>query len=206
MKALLLFEGTDGSGKTTLINSLISHLNNGENSCQIICKDDIEPAKEITQIYQKRQVDELTEIYLRIAREFAKIEAIDYTKDFVIVDRAIVSLVSTIQIYNFATNEFKQAIEQIVNGYSNFYTIFCIPPFEVARKRIEKRVITEGKSLSKKELKGFEYNRKIYEMLESLAQDASITGKEILGVDTHLNTEDECLNLVVDFLKERRFL
>lgn len=202
MPKLILFEGTDGSGKTTLINNFKDYLNKRNKTCQIIDKSTIATAKSITSVYNNAELHKLTEIYLRVAREFAKINAIDETCDYVIIDRALISLISTINIYDFKTEEFDSVISKLIENYGFYSTVFCCPPFEIARKRIEERALKTKKPLSKKEQKGFEYNKKIYENLVSLSQNKRITGNKVLIIDSHLNNEQQCLNLVTEFFQE----
>jgi thymidylate kinase len=202
MSKLILFEGTDGSGKTTLINNFKNYLTEKNRSCQIIDKSSDATAKSITLVYNKAELNNLTEIYLRIAREFSKITAIDKSCDYIIIDRAIISLISTINIYGFKTAEFDNAISQLIKSYGNFSTVFCCPPYEIARKRIEERSIMTNVPLSKKEQKGFEYNKEIYDNLVSLSQNEKITGYQTLVINSHLNNEEQCLNQLIEFFKE----
>ncbi|WP_299676242.1 hypothetical protein [uncultured Dokdonia sp.] len=202
MPNLILFEGTDGSGKTTLINNFKNFLEKKKKTCQIIDKLSIDTAKSITSVYNKAELHKLTEIYLRVAREFSKINAIDNSYDYIIIDRAIISLISTINIYGFKTEEFDAVINKIIEHYDIYSTVFCCPPFEIARKRIEERALTTKTPLSKKEQKGFEYNKMIYDNLVSLSQNKKITGNQVLIIDSHENNEEQCLKLVTEFYKE----
>ncbi len=201
MNKIFFFEGTDGSGKTTIIDGLYKYLSKNNLSYQLISKETIPTARKITYIYKYTETNVEVEIFLRIAREFAKAYDIDKTKDYVFVYRAILSLATTINSYNHNWEDFKYSFDLIKNYYVDYITIFCQTPFEIARERISKRALSGRYKLSKKEAKGYEYNHKIYKILYTLKQNNYLVGNDLIIVDTHKYNPSEVVDYLINKIK-----
>jgi len=200
MPKLILFEGTDGSGKSTLIEKFRDYLTSRNLSSQIISKEKVALAGSITRIYKYSDVPNEVEIFLRIAREFSKADAIDKTKDFALVDRAILSLATTITNFGHKWELYRNIIDLIKAKYGEFTTVFCYSPFNIARQRITVRAEQEGYVLSKKEAKGLEYNLRIFNILQQLSDNKYLTGMSNIKVDTDQFDEEQALSILIEHI------
>jgi len=202
MTRIVFFEGTDGSGKSSLINKLANHLKANNLTCQIVSKESVQGAVMLTNLYKYSDVSPITEVSIRISREFMKADAIEADVDYALVDRSILSLATTIASYDLDWQDYRVVFDDLKTRYGAFTTVFCHTPYEVARERVSARVINEGVKLSRKEAKGFDYNLMIYNHLVQLKMLPELVGQSIISVNTHTLNQEEAGDFLINSVFE----
>ncbi len=200
MPHILIFEGTDGSGKSTTIHNFVQRLETHGKTYQLITKDNDPLTRQITEVYFKKPIADEVEICLRLARELVKTELIDRSVDVVVIDRGLISIVSSIIIFGLSLETFAPIASVVVAKYGEFNTIFCCPPYHIARKRVKDKVLDTGGLMSKNESRGDEYNMRLYQVMLGLIIEPLFIGKGLLRVDTHKMDEDTCADAVYSYI------
>lgn len=191
---ILLFEGYDGSGKTTLIENFEKFLVGRKMSSLLVSRDFNKQINAITEIIKDKesQINSSTEIHLRYAREIERVEVIKQNLakfDFIILDRSVVSATSWIQFYNQDKNKYTDTISEIVTTIGECHLIYCYLPFEDTWNRVNSR---QDKALSKKEEQGKETNLKLFEALRQTFLDFNFPTVNKIEIETN-QTRDKCL-------------
>jgi thymidylate kinase len=171
MSKILLFEGYDGSGKTTLIKNFKDFLTTNSLSFTEIDREFSSGVSNLTSCIRDKDATLApnAEVLLRIAREFERLEAVKtkYNKfDYIILDRCILSAISWIKYYNLDYTPFQNIVNFFLENLGNSYLIYCSVPFEISWMRINQRG-----QLSKKEQKGKEENILMFNALYSTFTD-----------------------------------
>ncbi len=200
---ILIFEGYDGSGKTTLIKNLELFLIQKGKKCILIGRDYDKGIKNITNIIQDKEspIGPITEILLRLARENQRVETLKQVADqydYILLDRGIISAVSWIYYYSQVIDKFRNIIKDIVSSIGNCYIIYCYLPFEETWKRINNRV---DQALSKKEQKGKDENKKMFDALHQTFIDFNYKTIERVEIKTDKSRED-CLVELLSLLQK----
>jgi len=162
---VLLFEGYDGSGKTTLIQNFQKYIAEKGHSSLIIGRDFNKVIKNITFAIKDKETEitPRTEILLRFAREYERIKILrdNISKyNYLILDRSIISTISWIYYYNCSFEDFRCLATSISEEIGICKLIYCHLPFQTSWNRI-----TSRGSLSKKELMGEKVNKMMYDAL-----------------------------------------
>ncbi|MBU4350990.1 AAA family ATPase [Candidatus Parcubacteria bacterium] len=159
---IILFEGYDGAGKTTLISLFKRHLSSKGLSSLVIDNTGNRVTANIDFAIRDGvlEIAPATEILLRLARECERIKTLktEITKyNYIILDRGIVSLISWIHYYNLPYEKYKLHIEEIIEEMSPCYLVDCYLNYDESWNR----VLSRG-NLSKKESRGKEINNRAF--------------------------------------------
>lgn len=196
---VLIFEGTDASGKTTLIEEFAKHLAENKITHKIITRKDNENTHGISKIIQAPEIEPISEVLLRCGREYIRYqELLDNNIRYFLLDRALLSIVSMIRIYQLDCKLFSNILYDLKSRLKSYGTVLCNPPFEAARKRMTERQIKSGLHLSKKEARGKDFNLEIYSILSQEFRKGDFTGHR-LELDTHKLSIKDCVEKIIAF-------
>ncbi len=199
---VLLFEGPDGSGKTTLIENFQNHLMKRGRTILLVGRDFNETIDSITKIITNKNIelDSNTEILLRLARENERIKIVAQNipnYEYLILDRSIISAVSWINFHNQDSNKYRNLVLDLTKKLGKCEVIYCQLPFEESWKRTTNR---PEKELSKKEAKGKEFNRKIFEVLRTIFIEFNY--ENILKYEiSAMQSKEDCLSNLLNILE-----
>lgn len=195
---VILFEGYDGSGKTTLIKNFEKFLIENGKTCLLVGRDYNNPIKSITKIIQDKdsEICPVTEILLRLARENERTKVLNqelHKYDYVILDRSIVSATSWINFYSKPFDKFTNIITELVDSIGSCYLVYCYLSFEDTWTRVNSR---QDKTLSKKEEKGKEANQKMFEALRKTFIEFQFGKVNKIEITTDKSREDCLIELL----------
>lgn len=197
---ILLFEGYDGSGKTTLIENFCNYLKNNNKSVLLISRDYNTPINTITSIIKDKEskINPTSEVLLRLARERERIHILEQEKenyDFIIFDRSIISATSWVKHYNLNAEIFDPIKHDLFSVIGECYLVYCYLPFDNTWERINSR----EKELSKKEQMGKEANQKMYSSLRDTFLDFELPNVQKTEINS-LDSRDMCLSNLITSL------
>ncbi len=196
---VIIFEGTDGSGKSTLIKGLSSYFRKNNITFFVITKELNILTKKISTLIQDSNLNCISEIFLRLAREFIKIEKIVKDEyDYYLLDRGILSIITMIKVNNLKISLFEHALKDLNAKLKNNGTVLCHPSFEISRNRTINRQKECGKELTKKELKGYDYNKKIYTIFSEEFSSSEFINNKLL-LDTNTLSVEESIEKIIEF-------
>ncbi len=192
---ILLFEGYDGSGKTTLIENFEKFLKEKGKTCLLVGRDYNRPINTITEIIKDKEseINPTSEILLRLARETERVKILNQNLDnydYIILDRSVVSATSWVKFYNQTADKYTDIVSEIVNAIGSCHLVYCFLPFEDTWERVNSR---PDKPLSKKEEKGKETNAKMFEALRQTFLDFNFPTVNKIEIKTH-QTREECIS------------
>ena len=192
MTKVLLFEGYDGSGKTTLISNFKQHLVIEGSTFYEVDRQANKVIALLTSLIRDKDIlpTDRSEILLRFAREFERLEvakAQSIKHDFIILDRSILSAMSWISYYKNDYNLFRPLIETLIADLDGAVLVYCYTTFELSWSRVSNRG-----ELSKKELKGQDINRAMYDNLRQNYLDFDYNSIKKIEINA-ANTQRECL-------------
>lgn len=195
-RKILLFEGYDGSGKTTLIENFEKFLREKGLTCLLVGRDYNSPINTITEIIKDKEseINPTSEILLRLARETERVKILNQelaNYNYIILDRSIVSAISWVKFYEQTFNKYSEIVSEIVNLIGNCHLVYCYLPFEDTWTRVNSR--TAEKPLSKKEEKGKETNKKMFNALRETFLNFNFETINKIEISTH-RTREECIN------------
>lgn len=168
---VVLFEGFDGAGKTTLIEDLAAHLEKQGVSVLVIGEEVSKSIANITSAMKYPDIDVTSsaEILLRLAREVERTKLLNENRaryDFILIDRGLPSLLSWIAYYNESPAKYEGLVADLREGLGPCYFVYCRLDFDSSWTRILAR--GHVRPLSRREAKGREVNRSFW----SIQQEA----------------------------------
>ena len=189
---IILFEGYDGAGKTTLISLFKRHLSSKDLSSLVIDNTGNRVTANIDFAIRDGvlEIAPATEILLRLAREYERMEILRENKakyDYIVFDRGILSLISWIRYHNQPYAKYKAFVEDILREMAPCYLIDCYLDFNESWSR----VLSRG-SLTKKESSGRKINNKIFSAQRETFSNFSWPGIIKYKINTK-NTKEGCL-------------
>lgn len=198
---ILLFEGYDGSGKTTLIENFEKFLKENGKTCLLVGRDYNRPINSITEIIKDKESDinPTSEILLRLARETERVKILNQhltNYDYIILDRSVVSATSWVKFYEQTPDKYSEIVSEIVKLIGACHLVYCYLPFEETWTRVNSR--TDEKPLSRKEEKGKETNAKMFEALRQTFLDFNFPTVTKIEIKTHQTREDCISNLLTE--------
>jgi thymidylate kinase len=140
---VVLIEGFSGSGKTTLAESLAAYLVAQDFAVLVLGEEASKSVKNITAILRDPNIEitPATEILLRLAREFERMDLLDESRDrynFIIIDGDLQSLLSRIA-YSGAVAKYEALVAELRNKLSAYYLVNCRLDFDRCWARILER-------------------------------------------------------------------
>lgn len=184
MSIAIAFEGCDGSGKTTLIG-LVSELLKAEGvAVEVVGKSDIPETALITKLIQSPDLayGASAEATLKIARELQRLD-IAANSTLTLLDRGLVSITSVLRASEIDVTPYAPLLEKCFAAVDLYATVLCDTPFDAAWARMQERVAATGAALSKKELRGPEFNRQVYQAMYDSCETGAFSGP-VHRVDT----------------------
>lgn len=184
MNLVVAFEGSDGSGKTTLIELTARTLREQGLDVAVIGKSDSDETKPITGLIQSPQLSyhPAAEAMLKIAREWQRF-SVAARSPVTLLDRGLVSITSVLSAQAFDLTPYAPMLAACQESVGTYATVLCDAPFDLAWQRMHDRARETGAALSKKELKGAEFNRRIHGAILDACEHGRFTG-EVCRVDT----------------------
>lgn len=200
-KTIVVIEGYDGSGKTTLARGLQGYFNDRGMSCLTVGRTLSSSSKQVdalTRIILDSDggIDRLTvcgDMYVRLARTYERVELVRQAdSDVVLLDRYIPydmsrlpSVVLKENVHLFEAASATLPVDLVVHLTGRFETLWS-------------RVLSRPETMSAKERLGEEANRAGFLRLESVFRDYSFVGPTYaVNCEDHV---DEVLNSVVSIL------
>lgn len=219
MALVLAVEGGDGTGKTTLANSLKEICGYQGYRCQVIGKtiaNSNQAVANITQLIREgkdtnsnSRLTPEADIYLRIAREYERVSlAQSSDADIVLFDRFVVSTMSWAYMADLHQRGIKQILINLATQVELKATIFCSCPFELAWERVMERARLDVQALSPKEKRGHEYNRNLFRYLKQEFDLGEITEErlELDTTDALVKNKSRLANFVLPMLERLQAL
>lgn len=140
MSKLLIFEGIDGSGKTTLINNYNNFLCKEGYKTSIISKDLNIITQKLIYPFVGIKITPEAEICARLAIEFEKLFEINKKDaDYYLCDRSILTIISIIHLLEIDYLIFKEIINSLYNKLEPCGLVFTSLPFIKAQERVLSR-------------------------------------------------------------------
>lgn len=203
-KKILLFEGIDGSGKTSLLREVSFGLGKKGVSNKIISRNITPAATLISQGFIGLNIPPETEVFLRIAREYINAGEITKSKeDVFLLDRSLITIQAISKIHGLDEKVYSNILANIYK--SEIFTtgvVFCTLPFQIAKQRVYERLITientELKSIE--EMQEHECDNNVYNALHDAYEKSDFPNKlEINTFDFNLK---ECTKMVLKFIEK----
>lgn len=198
-KRFVVFEGYDGSGKSTLIKAVRSSLH--EKSTCVVGRKSEPELIDISKIIEREDLrtDPNVEMLLRISLEVERQKIITksiLSHDVVMCDRGVISLVSWFDYLGVPKGPYKPLLKQLNAYYQNALTVVCRANFETCWQRSSSR-----SEQSRKDRLGMDVNRRYFSLYESNIQSHANSGSKVLFVDTVDMDITQSTALVVESLK-----
>lgn len=191
----ILFEGSDGVGKTTLLNNFQEYLAFKHISQFVIRGSGNRSTTKINFVI-KDEATKLgpdTEILLRLAREHERMKLLQENQaeyEYMLIDRGIVSLLSWITYYGLEYSKYEALTDELLMALGPCDVVFCHLSFEDSWKRVTAR--GGMRPLDRRELSGREINARIYSAQWSTFSTFSRSGFATHTIDMAGSAED-CL-------------
>jgi thymidylate kinase len=187
MKLVLAIEGTDGSGKSSLVECLRQLCARHELPFTQVgrrcCPDSPAVVKLTHLLYEEsRQLTPSAEIFLRLAREYQRAHlAAAVPEGLVVLDRFVLSVLSLARIHELNTDLLQGSLNDIVGVAGLYATIFVQCPFEIACSRVRER---RPRAPNRKE-RAEKVLRRISEFMHEDFQSGILTGRQWLVDNSH---------------------
>lgn len=181
-KRLVIVEGYDGSGKSSLIEAVCTGLA-GKN-IRVVGRKAEPELLGISSVLENERMRPQSdvEVLLRIALETERKYVVDRSirnHDLVFCDRGIISLLSWFDYLRVAREPYEPLLQGLMNYYRDCLTIVCRADFDTCWTRIDAR-----SSKSWKEQQGMDVNRRYFTMYEDSVRRYSAAGTDLVFVDT----------------------
>lgn len=191
---VLIFEGYDGSGKSTLIAELLVALHG--KTVRVIGRKTEEQLIAISRIIEDpdHSLSNEAEMLLRVALELERLIIVSECRsrfDYVIMDRGPISVKAWARYYDLKFAEYKSLFETIERRLVGATVFLCHCDFEQCWSRIG------GKEApSKKELLGKETNRVWFERYAQVCNESHGKGYKIVDVATECDISHSLSTIV----------
>jgi thymidylate kinase len=158
---VVLLEGYDGAGKSTLISSIKA--SGLYRSARMIGRKNEPLLSDISLLIERDhpRFEPRTEILLRYALEFERLQLIAKAAnecDLVLVDRSVLSVAAWPHHYNVLSPDYDGLTRGLIRCLAGSTLILCHAPFDLCWERIDSRP-----DKSRKELMGRDENRRYHE-------------------------------------------
>jgi thymidylate kinase len=205
VKPLVVFEGYDGSGKTSLIEALRAH------TCvasRVVGRKAEPELAVIAGILEREDMRPTAdgEMLLRIAVEVERARIIARSaerRELVICDRGIVSMLSWFDYLDVTRKPYETLIRELLRHYESAVTVVCQADFDTCWRRSSSRPDCE---LSRKDRLGMEMNRRYFAQYEANLRRFAETAGDVVFVDTANSDIVESTRVMVDALQARGLL
>lgn len=203
-KKILLFEGIDGSGKTSLLREVSLSLGQKGVSNKVISRDVTPAATLISQEFIGFDIPPETEVCLRIAREYINNEEIKKSEeDVFLLDRSLITIRAISKIHGLEECRYSPLLAKLYKGGAfTVGVIFCTLPFQVAKERVFERLKTAEPSELKsiEEMEDHECDSNVYIALHNAYYASNFSNK--LEVNTFDFSLEECTEQVLNFIEK----
>src|SRR5690606_26656131 len=168
---LIIVEGYDGSGKSSLVDGLRRSLGPQTDVRSIGRKDEprLKPISELIED-EHSQLERDTEMLLRIALETQRQHLVRralQVSGVVILDRGMLSLRAWLDYYDIPHGAFEELLNKLQNSVFDANYVFCQADFETCWSRVE----NAERRGSKKERLGKDRNRTFYDQYNAVVSD-----------------------------------
>ncbi|MBF6171109.1 dTMP kinase [Nocardia blacklockiae] len=200
-RKFVTFEGYDGSGKSTLIETVRTRLS--EKDIRVVGRKAEPELLGISRVVEREdlrphpEVELLLRISLEAERKYV-IEQALLDHDMVICDRAVISLLSWFGYLQVEREQFEPLLQKLVDYHRNSVTIVCNADFDTCWSRIG-----DKSSKSWKERQGVDANRRYFGMYEESIRLYKDAEADLVFVDTAGLSVDESAAQIVDALVSR---
>ncbi|THV41485.1 dTMP kinase [Glycomyces buryatensis] len=203
MSMVIAFEGSDGSGKTTLIELTAAILRAKGVEQQVVGKSDGAETRLITQLIQSPDLSytTATEALLKLAREHQRFAYADRSP-VTLLDRGLVSIASVLNAQNIDLEPYRSQFNACLAEVEDYATVYCDISFDRSWERMTRRARETGAPLSKKELRGPEFNRDVHRSIERLCVESTISGP-VYRVDTWSKSPEDSASEVATWICQR---
>ncbi|UFS58713.1 AAA family ATPase [Subtercola endophyticus] len=193
-RKFVVFEGYDGSGKSTLINALVSSEATG--SVRVVGRKKESELVEIAKVLERDDLrpDPRAEMLLRIAVEVERLNIISrslLTHDVVVCDRGPISMIAWFRYLEVPSKAYEGLLEELWSFYRDSVTVVCRADFATCWQRSSGRL-----GQSRKDRLGEDANRRFFDQYQETvtSSGASIALIDIDTVNADVSTSlDEVL-------------
>lgn len=203
-KKIIIFEGIDGSGKSTLINQTSNLLADNQISHSIISREITPASTLISNGFVGLDLPPSSEICLRIAREFINETLIrNQDKNVFLIDRSLLTISAILKVHGLEENSFSTLLKELYKEFSSIGLIFCNLPFESAKNRVYQRLIKEQQNNLKsiQELESHECDYQMYLALNYHFNQSSFFSKK-LEIDTSVLNIQDSAQKIMNFISD----
>lgn len=178
---LVIFEGYDGAGKSSLIRTVCDSLT--VQPIRIVGRKTEPNLIPISSAIENEsgQLRPDAEILLRFALETARQEIVRQAASsgsLIMLDRATPSLLAWIDYYGLQWSQYEALARMQLDFYRNALLVICLADFETCWSRIESKEIH-----SKKERLGREINRRYYDLYMANLNRYAVEFQQVVSVD-----------------------
>lgn len=201
MTEFVVFEGPDGSGKTTLINAVRTRLT--DHHLNLVGRKAEPELAAIATILERedQRPTPISEILLRFAIEFERLsiaEKLRQKSDLVIFDRGAASMIAWMDYLGVAQVGFESVIDELLDHHKDSLTIVTSASFETCWARASSRLLK-----SRKDGLGEDVNRRYYaQYLDNLSR-ITPGNPNVLRLDTENDSVEESCDSIIRFLTSR---
>lgn len=204
-KNFVVFEGYDGSGKSSLIDAVRA---TSERKVRVIGRKAEPELVDIARILEREDVrpSPHVEMLLRIAVEAEREDIVArslLSEDLVICDRGIVSLVSWFDYLGVSREPYNAALETLLDQHRRAVTIVCTADFDTCWERSSSRPASKQ---SRKDRLGKDVNRRYFAQYEANVRRYADSGSDMVFVDTENCDITESASTVLRALGARGLL
>ncbi|WP_280456177.1 AAA family ATPase [Nocardia brasiliensis] len=204
-KSFVVFEGYDGSGKSSLIDALRSV---SGRSVRVIGRK-LEPELvDIARILERedKRPNPSVEMLLRIAVEAEREQIISQSlasNDLIICDRGFASLVSWFDYLDVDREPYNTVLDSLLACHRRSVTIACTADFDTCWERSSSR--PDAKK-SRKDRLGKDVNRRYFDQYEANVRRYADSGSNVVFVDTMRSNIPQSTALIVQALEKHGLL
>jgi thymidylate kinase len=200
-KGLVVFEGYDGAGKTSLIEA-VRGLLSGQN-VRIIGRKNEPELRDISRAVERVELPPHVdvELLLRISLEIERTYIVDReiaVGNLAFYDRGLISLRSWFDYHEVRSDDYEPLLRRLLDFHRDSITVVCKADFETCWSRI-----SEKPEKSWKERQGVDDNRRYFSMYEGNIRRYAAES-EMLVIDTVGLSIAQSAAEVVRFLASRR--